>query len=388
MTDEATTDTSTAAQLDIAQPSDASQGHAPLGEVLLAARNAKELTQKDVSNNLRLSIKQINALESNEFSILPDAMITRGFIRNYARFLDVDAEPLLASYRVRVPDTSPVTLSVQSSMRQVMSDKDSQPWLKYILGSILVLLFLLAWFFYMDYMPKPVKHSAEKIPEAVVPAVAPSTEISLPEIALPAAERQPDTGDAATGSDASSSSVTGANADVKNTVPAVVPNATTNPVQPIKNAKENIPVSSKDSQLSPIVAVNFNASKASTEHAATQAALVQTSPVQATPNGKAAIKMDSTLNAEANNTKPSETPAAAKKVNMAFSEQTWVSVTNKSGKVIYEKMLAAGSADGFDGEPPLKMVIGNAKATKLMFLGKQIDLASSTKSNVAHLTLE
>jgi len=65
-----------------------------------------------------------------------------------------------------------------------------------------------------------------------------------------------------------------------------------------------------------------------------------------------------------------------------------VRVTDKSGKVIFEKMLSAGSTDGFDGEPPFNVVIGNANATKLLFSGKQIDLASYTKSNVAHLTLE
>ena len=44
---------------------------APLGEVLLAARKAKKLTHKDISNSLRLSIKQIDAIEKNEFSLLP-----------------------------------------------------------------------------------------------------------------------------------------------------------------------------------------------------------------------------------------------------------------------------------------------------------------------------
>lgn len=376
MTDETTTDASTSAQLDIAQPGDITQGHAPLGEVLLAARNAKELTQKQVSDNLRISIKQINALESNEFSLLPDAVITRGFIRNYARFLGVDAEPLLASYRLHVPDKSPGTLSVQSSMRQVTLDKDSQPWLQYILGSILVLLFLLAWFFYMDYMPKPVKLSSDKAPEAVVTAT-PSTDMPLPEVALPAAERQQDAGEAVTGPDAANVTGTG--------IETTVATATTNAAQPIQNT--NTPVSSKSSQLPVIAAVDSNTLKAHTEHATT----TQTAPASQAPviqNGKAAIKMDAPLKAEANDTKPGETPAATKKVYMAFSEQTWVSVTDKFGKVIYKKLLNAGSTDGFDGELPLNVVIGNAKATKLMFLGKQIDLASSTKSNVARVTLE
>jgi cytoskeleton protein RodZ len=104
--------------------------------------------------------------------------------------------------------------------------------------------------------------------------------------------------------------------------------------------------------------------------------------VQVTPDGKTAIKVESPEKVEVNDT------LTTNKVSMTFSEQTWVRVTNKSGKVIFEKTLPAGAADGFDGEPPFNVVIGNAVATKLMYSGKQIDLASSTKSNVARLTLE
>ncbi len=75
-------------------------------------------------------------------------------------------------------------------------------------------------------------------------------------------------------------------------------------------------------------------------------------------------------------------------MNIAVTEQTWVRVTDKSGAVVYEKMLQANSEDGFNGLPPFKVLIGNAKATKLTFLGQNVDLSNKTKNNVARLTLE
>ena len=207
---------------------------APLGEVLLAARKAKKLTHKDISNSLRLSIKQIDAIEKNEFSLLPEASITRGFIRNYARLLGVDAEPLMVSFRARVQDKLPDTLSVQPSTRQVMSSKTHQSWLKYILGSILVLLFLLAWFFYMDYMPKTVNSSAEMttVPTTTKP-------LPLPEVALPAAERQ------GYGVEMPTSPVDAAinpnSENVSNTVESAV-------VTPNQNIQQNTPVNSTANQ--------------------------------------------------------------------------------------------------------------------------------------------
>ena len=90
---------------------------------------------------------------------------------------------------------------------------------------------------------------------------------------------------------------------------------------------------------------------------------------------KSGLKIDSSI-------------AAIKDVNIAVSEQTWVRVTDKSGAIVYEKMLQANSVDGFNGLPPFKMLIGNAKATKLTYLGQDVDLTSKTKSNIARLTLE
>ncbi len=332
---------------------------APLGEALLAARNAKNLTQKDAANNLRLSIKQIDALETNAFDLLPDAMITRGFIRNYARFLDVDAEPLLASYRAHAPDKLPNTLSVQSSMNQVMPTTESQSWLKYILGSILVLLFLLSWFFYMDYMPKPVKQATVLKADTVVPATAPVT-IPLPEIALPAAERMPEVNDVMVGADAAMTTTIPIDANVT----AVAVEAT------------------------PPAAIDFNTLKVNAERAKQLQSLPTAQLLAGQPAVISSKVPQSVTNLDHKVAINAAPPPVSQKVSMSFTEKTWVSVTNKSGKVIFEKMLSADSTDGFDGEPPFNVLIGNVKATKLMYLGKPVDLVSSTKSNVAHITLQ
>lgn len=341
-----------------------------IGEVLVAARNAKSLTQKDVSNNLRISVKQVNALESNDFSSLPQPMITRGFIRNYARLLEIDAEPLIESYRALMPDALPAALSLRPFSRQVMSGRNSQPWLKYILGSILLLLFLLAWFFYMDYMPKPVKQSVENaavvISENTSPALTP-----LPEIALPAAERQPESVDAI------STEAGVANADVVSGVAANVAPATPNGKEQI--VKENVtataPVATSTQVATPMQGVQLRPSTTDmVKENAAKAAQAQIAPVGKTnvtdmPKTNIAI-------------------VASKNVSLSVSEQTWVRVTDKSGAVIYEKMMAANSTDGFDGQPPFNFLIGNANATTLTFLGKPVDLANKTKNNVARFTLE
>lgn len=379
-------------------PSSPQPNTQPLGDLLLIARNAKKLTQKDVSNSLRLSVKQISALENNAFNELPEPMITRGFIRNYARLLEIDAEPLLASYRARTPEKTPNALSVQSSMHQVMSGKESQPWLKYILSSILVLLFLLAWLFYIDYMPKPVKPTMEKISESI--ATAPSTEIALPEIALPVAERQPDVAETVAGQEVVTvNDVAIASSFAKTTVPdggvpssaqlpKIQPTQTTplpqNKIAETKLAETQV-VGTKQNLPAPVVSPSV------TSVVTSKSTAVDYNTLKANASKRLAIQdiKEPTVSSNTNLITTVPVKVSAKKVNMSFAEKTWVQVTDKSGKVIYEKTLMAGTSDGFDGQAPFNLVIGNAKATKLLFLGSPVDLAPSTnENNVARLVLQ
>jgi cytoskeleton protein RodZ len=341
-----------------------------VGEVLVAARNAKSLTQKDVSNNLRISVKQVNALESNDFSSLPQPMITRGFIRNYARLLEIDAEPLIENYRALMPDAVSSVLSLRTSSHQVMSSKKGWSWLKYFLGIILVLLIVLAWFFYTHYMPKPSKQSVENA-AVVVPENTSTELIPLPEVALPAAERQSES------INAISTEAGVANADVVSGATANVPPASPNGKEQI--VKENMtvtaPVATSTQVATPIQGVQLRPSTADMVKENTAKAV----QAQIAPVGKKNVT---------DMPKTNIAIVASKNVTLSVSEQTWVRVTDKSGAVIYEKMMAANSTDGFDGQPPFNLLIGNANATTLTFLGKPVDLASKTKNNVARFTLE
>lgn len=65
-------------------------------EGLRSAREARGLSVQEVSAHLKLAPRQIDAIERGDLSALPGAAFARGFVRNYARFLGVDAAPMLA----------------------------------------------------------------------------------------------------------------------------------------------------------------------------------------------------------------------------------------------------------------------------------------------------
>ena len=65
------------------------------GTVLTSARKAAGLSIADVAQQMRLSPRQVEALEADRYEALPGAVFVRGFIRNYARVLKLDPAPLL-----------------------------------------------------------------------------------------------------------------------------------------------------------------------------------------------------------------------------------------------------------------------------------------------------
>ncbi|MGH8798604.1 MAG: RodZ domain-containing protein [Casimicrobiaceae bacterium] len=66
------------------------------GMQLRAAREAAGLSIDQVAQQLKLAPRQVKALEDEDFGLLPGRTFTRGFLRNYARLLGLDADLLVA----------------------------------------------------------------------------------------------------------------------------------------------------------------------------------------------------------------------------------------------------------------------------------------------------
>jgi cytoskeleton protein RodZ len=68
--------------------------------------------------------------------------------------------------------------------------------------------------------------------------------------------------------------------------------------------------------------------------------------------------------------------------------ETWVDVKDATGKSLLFRTLHAGESIALDGTPPLRVRIGNAKGTQLVFRGEAIDPAATTRDNIARLELK
>lgn len=72
----------------------------PLGETLRKTRLEKSITFEDAERVTRIPRKYLEALELENFGILPAPVYARGFLRSYASYLGLDPKELLPFFPV------------------------------------------------------------------------------------------------------------------------------------------------------------------------------------------------------------------------------------------------------------------------------------------------
>jgi cytoskeleton protein RodZ len=354
-----------------------------VGPRLAAAREAKGMATAEVAAKLRLGVRQIEALEADAYDQLPGEVFVRGFIRNYAKLLDLDPEALLPTQDVVVSDQ----LTVPSTNLR-FQPSPIQRWLLLPVGSAILFFALVALLYAwlssgeqaevepaahdmvaapqdsQIVAPQPVvldqdqAESAAASPEAAIEAGQPVAQASsAPAAAAPA------TPAAANPPPASKPSVIDAAKPVLPPLPGV-------PVKPAAEAaKPPVPAPAK-----PSVAVV--ASKPATVAA----------PAPAAPASKPATLDPAKSIAAAATVPVAAKPSTSRTLVFQPVEDSWVQVVDAKGQR-FSKLLRAGSTETVEGTPPFRLVVGNAATTKLSHNGKPVDLKPFIGEKVARLKL-
>ena len=105
-----------------------------LGEMLQTARNEKILTIDQVSRETNISIRYLEAMESENFSVFPSEPYIIGFLKNYSSYLDLDVQKIISLYRSLRIQEQPVPVE------QLLTRQFKMP--KFILPSLIIILLL------------------------------------------------------------------------------------------------------------------------------------------------------------------------------------------------------------------------------------------------------
>jgi cytoskeletal protein RodZ len=69
------------------------------GDLLKEKRLLKELSLEDVSRKTKIKVEFLDAIENSDYALLPSATFAKGFLRNYATFLYLNPDTMVAMFR-------------------------------------------------------------------------------------------------------------------------------------------------------------------------------------------------------------------------------------------------------------------------------------------------
>ena len=164
-----------------------------LGNLLRQARENKALMIEDLANRLRIRKLYLEAMEKNDFNALPGMVYGIGFIRTYARALDLNENDMVALYKSQ-NGVAVVKPKYESRIPKIESRIPGG--LPLILGIVVAGVIFLFWYFMhsevgnlpnrISEVPEPLAQST-KIDQNPLPQPTPTPLTVVPPSTAPLA---------------------------------------------------------------------------------------------------------------------------------------------------------------------------------------------------------
>jgi cytoskeleton protein RodZ len=85
---------------------------------------------------------------------------------------------------------------------------------------------------------------------------------------------------------------------------------------------------------------------------------------------------------------PAPRAGGARRIVLRFERESWVEIRGRDGSVLLSQLNPAGSERAVSGEPPFRLVIGNAQHVRVTYDDQPVDLTPHVKVEVARFTLQ
>ncbi|WP_031567479.1 RodZ domain-containing protein [Rheinheimera texasensis] len=349
-------------------------GFADAGALLRQRREALGLSLEQAAAQLNLKAVVIRQLESGQFDPQVAPTFIRGYLRHYVRLLKLNEADLLAKFDQQLATLPQVSATMHSFSNKASRDAAESRFMlaTYFLLVLLIGLFLI-WFWQthmlneqpVAMLPESDNTVLRSQPAQTAVVIKPSDSV----LSTPAAETvvtNEMTGPAVTTSVLNDPQQSVASADLPPADSAVVVDANSNQPVPETQSMATAPVTVTDAAVAPVAAAGELANAG-----ANSAGPASTTETSAEPTGL----------------QPEVTAAGTLTLQLQFSAQCWVAVTDGSGKRLAYSMQNGGQSLTLTGAAPLQVTFGDPMAVTASLSGKTLDLSGYKQGQVVRLTL-
>ncbi|MGN7745440.1 RodZ domain-containing protein [Pseudomonas sp. 22515] len=320
------------------------------GELLRLAREKRDWSQAEVARKLNLTVSSLNHVETGAFDKLPGHTFARGYIRAYAKLMDLDQAALVDAFD-RYTGTHAKGSDVHSLGRIEEPVRLSHNILRGVSLLLLVAVVGGGFFWWQDQGSLRGKDLAKIALEHVEVESADGTTQIHP-------LDEPEDQAVSAGQQAESAPL------------ALERGAAEQPA-----AAEQAPVSSEAA----IAAAPAPAQQAPVQPAPAASPAPVTPPVQATAAPAPAPAVAAT--------EPAAVPAGSAKVAIQFTADCWTQVSDGNGKVLFSAIKRKGDNLELTGKPPFAVRLGFARGAQVSYNGQAVDVAPFTSGETARLKL-
>jgi cytoskeleton protein RodZ len=312
------------------------------GKLLQVAREEKKLRPEDVAYEIRLTPSQVLALEEDDYSSMPEETYVRGYLRNYARLVDVPENDILLHFarltRSSDKNTQPIKISNDSDIKK---RGNGVRWLS--LAAIIALILLSALWVLVPYDKLNLTDETTDVPvvkEKVVTTeeipVGAST-LNLDQQLKSAAEEEKST---------------------QSTIPSAPP------TEPEAADAVSPPITQDEEQE--VLVSTEQVTQAQSDIPAPEQT-VDAAPITQPDSNQAA------------------TGDAVLQIN--YSKDSWTDIRDASGKKLLYRTVKKGENITLTGELPMSLFFGFAQGVTVTFNGKEVDVPAYTRGVFARFTV-
>jgi len=367
------------------------------GRRLREARLARGLSLEEVAARLRLEVRTIERLEADAYAELPAPTFVRGYLKGYARVLDLAPEPIVAAYDSNEFSPPALVPDISSKAEARSTDIPVRLATYLVIGAVGVLLVL--WWqsqisHPLDPPPEVTQELAteeliaEGLPAGETPGESGVESRVLPDVGEGDPLRSPQVGTdtflppPAEGRAIAGGSQTGASpeargrdqrraldldayaAELEPGTPVPAPQAlgpapqAGAPEVETRGASEAV-VGALAGQPVPVPAPVPSGETASA------------SAPPASPSGRAAVA----------------TAAEEDRLRIELEHESWVEVYGRDDERLYYALARPGETIDISGEAPFRIVLGYARDVQVEFNGEPIDYSAHLTRGMARFTL-
>src|SRR5690349_1276997 len=147
------------------------------GARLTTERRNLGLSIGDIARQLKLSVRQVEALERDDYASFAGPVFVRGFLRNYARLLNLDPDELIAA-ATPAPAVAPpeVPEAVEARENAGVSERSRRVWMSAVIGALVVIAVIL-----LASNAARDRHGDSAANDASAPAAPPSSPVAQAE---------------------------------------------------------------------------------------------------------------------------------------------------------------------------------------------------------------